>query len=232
MAESTIGRTLRRRPPHLYFPASHVRSPTLLCLPSAALFFKTFWNTAHYLLHLAHPFCICTSSCTFYSFISYLPQSSLLHCSSSAATLGNKILMQSRIVLALLLALLLEPVAATSPAMEAALPVVSMASSYPDPDGMLSGFCGVCQSFDFCFCTNAMVSPLYGSILQLVDGPRSMPRAEHLHSLQSLQSLQRRSSRTPNGPVTRGRYSMRHRSQNQRQNQFRRTSPTVYRCST
>ncbi|KAF2271460.1 uncharacterized protein EI97DRAFT_408137 [Westerdykella ornata] len=65
--------------------------------------------------------------------------------------------MHKRLFFALLITLLLEPAAAASPAMDATLPLAPMESTYPDPDGILAGICGLCSMPLDC-CSHALNS--------------------------------------------------------------------------
>ncbi|KAF2732987.1 hypothetical protein EJ04DRAFT_513533 [Polyplosphaeria fusca] len=67
--------------------------------------------------------------------------------------------MSALLVAVVLLTLLLQPTAATSPFMDPALFEGPMQSSYPDPDGMLDAFCHACGSlFELCMCSQALVN--------------------------------------------------------------------------
>jgi hypothetical protein len=71
--------------------------------------------------------------------------------------------MHRRLVLALLLALLLEPATAASSNMDVTLPVTPLGSFYSSPDDIMIGFCDICNiSLDIC--AHAFVSPTSTSI--------------------------------------------------------------------
>ena len=58
--------------------------------------------------------------------------------------------MLRRLVLALLLAFLLEPAAAVSPAMDAMLPVAPVEPFFSHPNDLLTGMCDLCVGLEYC----------------------------------------------------------------------------------